>query len=234
MEHRESETGMEAERHPRKCSATKRGGEPCGRWAIAGGTVCPTHGGSTGHIRQKAAERQSQKAVLKALGEIPDEQVDPAQALLWLVSAKFAEVHWLRGKVQEVPASSDHEYVENAAGWEKREQKDTLTWGKTKEESGTGPLGPIDSTVHEAAPNIWWKLLREAEDQLAKYSTAALRAGVERRQIELQEAHALHLAQAITRILDQLGLSQDQARLVPTVVPAVLRSLPVAGGEGKS
>lgn len=225
MEHRESETGMEAERHPRKCSATKRGGEPCGRWAIAGGTVCPTHGGSTGHIRQKAAERQSQKAVLKALGEIPDEQVDPAQALLWLVSAKQAEVWWLRAKVQEVEASSPD--------WAKAGTSGPLVWGQTKQDEGVGPQGPVDVATYEVGPNIWWKLLREAEDQLAKYSTAALRAGVERRQIELQEAHALHLAQAITRILDQLGLSQDQARLVPTVVPAVLRSLPIAGGEGK-
>lgn len=168
-----------------------------------------------------------QKA-MRALGEVPAENVDPAEALLGLVTQKWAEVQWLRIKVQEVEDSGTA-----TSGEDRVADGESLVWGLTKRDEGTGPMGPVDVETREVGPNIWWKLLREAEDQLAKYSTAALRAGVERRQIELQEAHALHLAQAITRILDQLGLSQDQARLVPTVVPAVLRALPVAGGEGK-
>lgn len=177
------------------------------------------HGGRT----QKARERVQMQRAMRALGEVPAENVDPAEALLGLVTQKWAEVQWLRIKVDETSG------VAGSPG-----ERDPLIWGLTKHETGVGPQGPVDQETHEVAPNIWWKLLRDAEDQLAKYSTAALRAGVERRQIELQEAHALHLAQAITRILDQLGLSQDQARLVPTVVPAVLRSLPVAGGEGST
>ena len=30
-----------AQRHNRKCSAHKTNGEPCGRWAVVGGLVCP-------------------------------------------------------------------------------------------------------------------------------------------------------------------------------------------------
>lgn len=40
----------------RRCVATTKRG-PCKRWAILGGTVCPTHGGSVGRVRAKAAER---------------------------------------------------------------------------------------------------------------------------------------------------------------------------------
>lgn len=198
-----------------RCGAKTRAGGTCTQWPIAGARRCRMHGGRT----QKARERAQVQRALRALGEVPAENVDPAEALLGLVTQKWAEVQWLRIKVDE---------TSGVAG--SPEERDPLIWGLTKHETGVGPQGPVDQETHEVAPNIWWKLLREAEDQLAKYSTAALRAGVERRQIELQEAHALHLAQAITRILDQLGLSQDQARLVPTVVPQVLRSLPVAGG----
>lgn len=85
-----------------------------------------------------------------------------------------------------------------------------LTYGLTKYDTGIGPQGPVDQRINEVTPNIWWRLLRETEDQLAKYSTAVLRAGAERRQIELQEAQALHLATAINRILDALNLSPNK------------------------
>ncbi|KUG58967.1 hypothetical protein AVL63_02790 [Nesterenkonia jeotgali] len=176
------------------------------------------HGGRT----EKAKARAQVEMISKTLGEdLIDPDADPAEMLLELCRWKQAECLWLRAKVQAIPDEAGGDAGDGAA---------SLTYGLTRHEEGVGAQGPVDVATYEVAPNIWWKLLREAEDQLAKYSTAALRAGVERRQIELQEAHALHLAQAITRILDQLGLSQDQARLVPTVVPAVLRSLPVAGG----
>lgn len=205
-----------------RCGAKTRDGGTCTQWPIAGAKRCRMHGGRT----QKAKERVQVQRAMRALGEVPAENVDPAEALLRLVTMKWSEVAWLRQKVREVEDSGTA-----TSGEDRVTDGESLVWGLTKRDEGTGPMGPVDVETREVAPNIWWKLLREAEDQLAKYSTAALRAGVERRQIELQEAHALHLAQAITRILDQLGLSQDQARLVPTVVPAVLRSLPVKEGQ---
>lgn len=41
----------------RKCKGTKKNGEPCGKFAIKGGTVCPTHGGSAPQVKAKAAKR---------------------------------------------------------------------------------------------------------------------------------------------------------------------------------
>jgi hypothetical protein len=157
---------------------------------------------------------------MRALGEVPDQNVDPAEALLRLCATKAAEVEWLRSMVIQIdthPAPAADGDGEQSA----------LVWGQTAHETGIGPEGPIDKRTWQAGANVWWKLLREAEDQLARYSTAALRAGVERRQIELQEAQALHLAQAIHRILDALHLTAEQARQVPTVVPEILRQLPV-------
>lgn len=48
----------EPTRHKRKCTAqSARSKKPCSRWAIAGGTVCPTHGGSAPQVKRKAQER---------------------------------------------------------------------------------------------------------------------------------------------------------------------------------
>lgn len=40
-----------------KCVATNRQGKRCGRWAIVGGTVCPTHGGAAPQVREAARHR---------------------------------------------------------------------------------------------------------------------------------------------------------------------------------
>ena len=40
------------------CTAkSSRTGEPCKRWAIRGGRICPTHGGRSKHVKRAAAER---------------------------------------------------------------------------------------------------------------------------------------------------------------------------------
>lgn len=40
-----------------RCTAHRTNGQPCRAWAIRGGYVCRSHGGSVGHVRAKAAWR---------------------------------------------------------------------------------------------------------------------------------------------------------------------------------
>lgn len=57
----------------RRCSATSsRTGEPCKRWAIVGGNVCPTHGGSAPQVKEAARRRLEELAPLavQTLGEL--------------------------------------------------------------------------------------------------------------------------------------------------------------------
>lgn len=57
-----------------RCRATaKSTREPCGRWAIAGGTVCPAHGGNTPQVRRRAAENLLQRKILKLVPD-PDQR----------------------------------------------------------------------------------------------------------------------------------------------------------------
>lgn len=40
-----------------RCTAKTSSGKPCKRWAIVGGNVCPTHGGSAPQVREAARRR---------------------------------------------------------------------------------------------------------------------------------------------------------------------------------
>ena len=56
-------------RHPRKCVAHRSDKELCERWAIEGGTVCPTHGGSVKRVKE-AAQRRLLELVSPALARL--------------------------------------------------------------------------------------------------------------------------------------------------------------------
>jgi hypothetical protein len=65
---------------PRKCKAkSSRSGKQCNRWAINGGYVCYTHGGSTKLAKAKAAER------------IQD-LIDPDRALRTAAALAYADI----------------------------------------------------------------------------------------------------------------------------------------------
>ena len=203
------------------CGAKKKNGQPCGASPARGHVRCRRHGGATPQAKNKARERnvRAQAEVhLRNLGYQPDaENVDPAEALLRLVSDKHREVAWLRLQVDAIQAG------DNPGG------TTPLVWGVSGHEFGVGPDGPIDKTTETTDLNVYVKWLHTAEDQLARYAAAALKAGVEQRQLDIREAEALVFVGAINQILAALQLTSDQQKLVPDVVPAALRAI-----EGKT
>lgn len=190
------------------CGAKKRNGEPCRAKPITGGTRCGKHGGAAPQVQAKARERVIEQNARGILGRIdPDAPVEnPVDMLVTLIRNKGAEVSWLRGKVQSL-------------------EEDDLIWGRTQHETGVGPEGPIDKETFKAEQSVWWKLLRESENQLANWITAALKAGVEERKVRVAEQQGALVAGAIKQILDALNLTPSQAQLVPTIVPQALRQL---------
>ncbi|KAA0979900.1 hypothetical protein FQ154_01705 [Paeniglutamicibacter gangotriensis] len=191
------------------CGAKKRKDqEPCGAPPINGATRCGRHGAKSPAVAQKAKERVIETNARGILGRIDPEapREHPVETLLNLIRAKNAEVQWLRSKVQ---ALEDEE----------------LVWGLASHREGLGPEGPIDVKEHRADQSVWWKLLREAENQLANWITMALKAGVEDRRVRLAESQGGAVAGAIRQILDGLNLTTEQAALIPVLVPNALRQL---------
>lgn len=79
---------MPKDRRPdkRKCAGTntsgERAGQPCGRWAIRGGTVCRTHGGAAPQVKAAAKARLVEKDIAETLGRLNVTPIhDPLTAL---------------------------------------------------------------------------------------------------------------------------------------------------------
>lgn len=153
--------------HTAGCTAHRtRDGVPCGNRPMHGQRVCKSHGGRNPKAKAAARRRQEDeqaRAILTNLGE-PTDNVDATAALMQLISWKYAEVVWLRSIVVDLDQAQ-------------------LVWGAT--ESSTA--GETERRVEQAGQSVWWRLLREAENQLATMTTGAIRAGLEERRVRMAE-----------------------------------------------
>ena len=167
------------------CGAKTRDGDPCRNPPMSGATRCRMHGGATPRGRAAAERRLAEAEAVRhvtAFGARTD--VTAPEALLELVQSKAAEVAYWDGRVAELSDDA-------RAG---------LLMAKT--EQGLGPQGPVDTETRQAGPHVYVVMLHKAQDQLAAYSAAAIRAGVDRAMVEavtLQAAWLLPLLyEAIT------------------------------------
>lgn len=200
-----------------RCTAkAKQTGQRCRQYALKNTNVCKHHGGNNKGVKRKTQKQlQEQKAQrqLKNLGYEPQDgkPVNPIEALLNLVSDKAREVAWLRRMVDTIQLAT------NATG------KHPLVYGVHTHEEGTGPEGYINKTTKTADLNTWVKWLHTAEDQLARYASAALKAGVEAKYVEIRTQEANQLITIIDAILARMQLNQQQRDLIPRVIPEVIR-----------
>ena len=183
------------------CKAHTTAGNPCKAPPVRDMAVCRVHGGSSPRALQARNRRDQENAAREDAARFAARtDIHPADALLELVHYQAGIVDYWRGRVEDVEAED-------------------LEWGVTREKTGGDDAG----TTSEAAPHIAYRLLTEAQDKLAAYAAAALKAGVDERRVRLAENQGALVAQAIRGILDALHLTPEQLELVPTVVPAQLR-----------
>lgn len=194
------------------CTAHTSSGRPCKRYPNHGMTVCGSHGGrSPRAIAGREKRQREEQARADAARFAARTDIHPAEALLELVQYQAGIVDYWRARVEDVT-------------------DEDLEWGVTQHREGSGPEGPIDVTTKEAGPHIAYRLLTEAQDKLAAYAAAALKAGIEERRVKIAEAQGAAVAGAIRAILDALNLTPEQAELVPRVVPEQLRLLTSSEG----
>ena len=167
------------------CGAKTRDGDPCRNPPMSGATRCRMHGGATPRGRAAAERRLAEAEAARhvtAFGARTD--ITAPEALLELVQSKAAEVAYWDGRVSEL---GDDE----RAGMLDAKVEDGFEKGEAK---------LIRTT--QAGPHVYVVMLHKAQDQLAAYSAAAIRAGVDRAMVEavtLQAAWLLPLLyEAIT------------------------------------
>lgn len=221
--------------HPRGCQAHKkaaRGGGPCLREPIPGGTVCKWHGGNSPRAQAAATQRLATIAAAEQVARLGLRvDIHPADALIDLVHWTAGEVAYWRAQVVAIEDEGGHK---------------ALTWGVTKEKSGGDDFG----TTQEAKPHIAYVMLRDASDRLAQYAAAALKAGVDERRVKLAEAQGVAVAGIQRAILERMfaavlqllrshgiddakiitALEQAWAEAMGVIVPEELRRLTDGGG----
>jgi len=198
--------------------------------------VCQKHGGASSTTKRKAAQRLAEEVAAKAvvtLGLPID--ISPTDALLGEVAATAGHVKWLLGQVRELsPADlawgitqrTVKEGLDRVDNWDAE-----VTAGEGDRGSGRVRKTPDDwgtTTTQKAAPSIWYELYTRERVHLVRVCSEALRAGIEERRVQLAETQGALVAEAIRRILEDLGLSVQQRSMVSEIVPRHLRA--IAGG----
>jgi hypothetical protein len=72
-----------------RCRATARTGEPCKRFAIAGGTVCPSHGGSAPQVKAAARKREIVAQAQAVVAQYQHEPLAQPDLELLAVASEF-------------------------------------------------------------------------------------------------------------------------------------------------
>ena len=185
------------------CGAKTRSGAPCTQKPMRGQKRCRMHGGSSPNALA-AAERRL--AALDAARQVQAWggrlDVTPPEALLELVQTKAAEVAYWQWRVADL---SDAE----RAG---------LLVAKTERGREKGKF--TDLVTEQAAPHVWLVMLHKAQDQLAAYSAAAIKAGVDQRMVELAAMQAAWQLPLLLRVVEaaRLDLSSTAADVVRGVL----------------
>lgn len=196
-----------------RCAAHNVKGGPCGRPPSRGQRVCKKHGGGSPQALAAAEERLEQQAAEQATRSfgLPID-IDPHTALLQELKRTAGAVEWL-GQI--------------VSGLDER----SIVWGVVEQvRQGSGQFPGVDSTV-AARPSVWYELWSRERKHLTEVAKACVTAGIEERRIVLAETQGRMLAGVVQRVLDRLGLSEEQRQLVSVVVPEEFRAIESGGGQ---
>ena len=195
-----------------KCGAKGRSGKPCGRpkgWGTnhPGVGYCKHHGGST-PTHKRAAEIEIARQECAALG-VPIETT-PADALMEEVREASGNVAFYRELVQRLPTHPADDVLVPAVeveGEDGRPQTIPEHWER-------GEPGIYGRTYHvsglptgEAKPHVLLQLYNDERKRKLEASAAALRAGIEERQVRIAEADAERIELANVKAFAAMGLA---------------------------
>lgn len=195
--------------HPGCNGHRREDGGPCRREVIRGGDVCDMHGGAAPQVAAAAAVRAEVSA-----WRLDDEHVDPGEFLLRLVAQSARRVA-LYGELLRQAYEGDPEFPTALAG----SGLAALVGHKYDLAKDGTPVA-----VEEALRGLV-QLEAAERERGARWAKMAIDARLEKRRVELAESQGALIVSAIDRILEGLGLTEEQRARVPVVVPAALRMI---------
>lgn len=197
------------DKHPRDtdgnpiCGAkkkSKKGGTLCTlpagyRTDHQGYGKCSFHGGNTPTLRTSAAKYVG--------GEIIDRMT-----MAYGYGAPI-DINPVEALLQEVRRTGGHVawLADRISLWEMVDEDGNLT-------------KPITEVQQQ-----WIDLYHAERDRLVKVAKTALDAGVNERKIRLAEKQGEMMITVLNTAFEQLGLTVEQRRLIPSIMPGVLRSI---------
>ena len=181
-----------------KCTAHNRQGKPCGRLPVVYQTVCDMHGGSSPRALRAAARREAAAVVTHAYDADRD---------AILAAQGMEPVADPLGELGRLAAQSTA--FMDALG----ARVNALESIRFTDAKGSEQLASEIS------------LYERAMDRTARLLKLLVDSGFEERKLKLDEQTAGLFVAAMQQVLARLDLSPEQAVLVGTVVPEVLRGL---------
>lgn len=184
----------------KRCTGTRSSdGQPCERWAIIGGTVCPAHGGSAPQTKAKAARNVATRKVEREARRMAvPVDIDATEGIVAAVKESAGRLAWAREWLNDLPGPPVQEI--HVAG---------------------GGINVGEHVLHEIY-RTWMK------DHVT-YCAAALRAGIEQKQLDFMMGVAAQLAGFARALLEapELGLTWEQREAGRQVGGRLMLAMPV-------
>lgn len=158
-------------------------------------------GVTSANTRKQAVEKIRQSARFGNF-PIPDD-MGPADVLLDEMKRSAGFVYWIETKM---------------ADW----SDDLIELSELHE-------GEKSMTVAPSNDALWLAVWQNERAHLAKVAKLCIDAGINERQIQLAEKQAEMMFGLINEAFTQLGLSAEQQKLVPKIMPALIRRVAIPG-----
>lgn len=231
-----------------RCAKRRTNGDPCRAWAIPGLDACKHHAGMTpskarakGQVALEAARwtldgdhdlRDPGEVMLRLVTQsaarvelysrLLGEAYDAAERLrrahetagLDLVAGVDVDGDGLAGEPPAVQAArADVERVFSTGGV-------AALIGFKFDADRAGRVYAVEEGIRGLA-----KLEADERDRCASFATKAIAAGLAERQVRMAETQGAAMYQVFARVLEGLGLSADQAALVPVLLAREIGAL---------
>jgi hypothetical protein len=213
-----------------------KGGASCRQPVIAGTKRCKLHGGIS---KAKAKAKGAVVVELQRWG-LGDSTVDPGETLLRLVTQSAARCDRYAQLLGEAYEAAERLKAGREAGElvevggdgadadrAREDLKRIFTTGGVAALVGNVYAATKDGDIYATGEAIRGlaKLEAEERDRCATMASKAVAAGLAERQVRLAEQQGTLLASVIRAILDDLGLTPEQAAKAPEIAARHLRAV---------